>query len=94
MYVCMYVFMLFYACIQYILNIQCCVLLANIPHLWYNCRPEPDTTPLISEVEFFHFALDIARALEFLASQMYVHRDIAARNCLGELAPFTSSAHA
>ena len=51
----------------------------------YTSRPEPDTIPLISEIEFFHFALDIARALEFLASQMYIHRDIAARNCLGEV---------
>ena len=57
------------------------------------CRPEPDTTPLISEIEFFHFALDIARALDFLASQQYVHRDIAARNCLGELHLYIFRAH-
>lgn len=57
------------------------------------CRPEPDAIPLISEIEFFHFALDIARALEFLGSQMYVHRDIAARNCLGELHQCVPSLH-
>ena len=48
------------------------------------CRPEPDTEPLISVVEFYQFARHIAVALEFLASQEYVHRDVAARNCLGE----------
>jgi hypothetical protein len=45
-------------------------------------KPEPNTVPIISHPEFFHFALDVAKALEFLASQSYVHRDIAARNCL------------
>jgi len=35
-------------------------------------------------VEFYQFATHIAVALEFLASQQYVHRDVAARNCLGK----------
>lgn len=51
------------------------------------CRPEPDTEPLISVVEFYQFATHIAVALEFLASQQYVHRDVAARNCLGKCKP-------
>ena len=46
-------------------------------------RPQPDVPAIISDIEFFHFALDIARALEFLTSREYVHRDVAARNCLG-----------
>ena len=62
---------------------QCCC--TDAPSMVPPCSPQPDTIPLISEIEFFHFALDIARALDFLASQQYVHRDIAARNCLGGL---------
>jgi insulin receptor len=31
---------------------------------------------------FYKFAADISSALSFLASKQYVHRDIAARNCL------------
>ena len=49
-----------------------------------SCSPEPGIIPRISVVEFFQFAHDIANALEFLASNLYIHRDVAARNCLGE----------
>ena len=31
----------------------------------------------------FIVALQIATALEYLAANKYVHRDVAARNCLG-----------
>lgn len=45
-------------------------------------RPEAGAASRITVVEFFQFALDIANALEFLANNLYVHRDVAARNCL------------
>lgn len=36
----------------------------------------------VCEFEVYHIAADIASALAFLAESKYVHRDIAARNCL------------
>ena len=36
-------------------------------------------------IDFIFHLLQVALALDFLASNKYVHRDIAARNCLGML---------
>jgi hypothetical protein len=46
-------------------------------------RPtKEDPVSPITESHFYSFALDVVKALEFLSSYKYVHRDIAARNCL------------
>jgi hypothetical protein len=39
---------------------------------------------VVQQEHFFCFAIDVARAMEFLANSKFVHRDIAARNCLGQ----------
>ena len=54
-----------------------------VPSSSVPCSPEAGAASRITVVEFFQFALDIANALEFLANNLYVHRDVAARNCLG-----------
>ena len=51
----------------------------TLPH----SRPEPDAIARISIVEMVQFAFDIASALEYIELKNYVHRDVAARNCLG-----------
>ena len=48
------------------------------------CRPKPDDPSNLTEENLCSFAADIARALQYLSEQNYVHRDVAARNVLGK----------
>lgn len=50
------------------------------------CRPKP-TVPLddpqpIAMIDLIHMALDVAHGCAYLENSKFVHRDIAARNCL------------
>ncbi|XP_064401515.1 uncharacterized protein LOC135347441 isoform X3 [Halichondria panicea] len=46
-------------------------------------KPDDETQQTsISQQHFLNFSIDMARALDFLAINKYVHRDVAARNCL------------
>ncbi|CAI9730647.1 ALK tyrosine kinase receptor-like [Octopus vulgaris] len=45
-------------------------------------RPKPDTTPTISTRDLMTFTLHVAKGCQHLAKNRFIHRDIAARNCL------------
>lgn len=50
------------------------------------CRPRPSASPNepqpIGMLDLIHMALDVAHGCAYLEASKFIHRDIAARNCL------------
>uniref|UniRef100_A0A0M3I928 Protein kinase domain-containing protein n=1 Tax=Ascaris lumbricoides TaxID=6252 RepID=A0A0M3I928_ASCLU len=46
------------------------------------CRPRNTNEHIIDMMDLFEMAKDVAKGCKFLADNRFIHRDIAARNCL------------
>uniref|UniRef100_A0A915CD76 Tyrosine-protein kinase receptor n=2 Tax=Parascaris TaxID=6254 RepID=A0A915CD76_PARUN len=46
------------------------------------CRPRNTNEHIIDMIDLFEMAKDVAKGCKFLADNRFIHRDIAARNCL------------
>lgn len=51
-----------------------------------------DTVPVLNKIDLLSISLQIAKGMKYLASQRFVHRDLACRNCLVSEGPIVKIA--